>query len=358
MDKYKVSLSRIKELHVEMGYQCNLRCIMCFQCDYTQKLNPNVWQKKLLPLYSTLEKMTIQGGEITVIPECRDLVKLVLEKNPNIKFGAMSNGVLFNEYWQKLFVDHGYMINLSLNAANKETHEKINKNSIWEKVIGNLKAVIDLRNQKKSPLEVYTSFVILPQNIRQLADFIELGKGFGVDKIRFFFDAVNLEEDTKLVEKEVGKALDVARKYKDSLAVEGLIYFYQYYCNQKKVKNIYKDEIEPLIPQGNCNIPFNNLYVDRAAKALVCCMSNLVLGDMNKDSLEEVWNGKRAQLFRKMMQKGDYRYCQATCPSNKKPSYSFDLAKLRCYIDKIKYEYMQSPKTTLKKIKRKIKQFV
>ena len=354
MSKNIIKIKDIDELHVELGYQCNLRCIMCFQKDYTQKINPDIWQKKLLPLYPYLKRLIIQGGEPTVIKASKELADLALEKNPNIKFGIMTNGLLFGKYWRELFVDHGYSANFSINGANKEIHEKINVNSNFEKVMKNLEDLIALRGAKENGLEISISFVIIPENLHQLDDFVELAKHLGVEKVRFFFDAARLPDDVEVVTKNITSALEKRKKYQDSLQVEGLIKFYEYYCFKKKLDNVFKDEKEKIPPR--CLAPWKSLYVDHYGKLMSCCMSNIILGDLNKNKIKDLLNVKKVLDFRKKMSKGDFRYCQATCLENTKPKYGLNAGNLRGYFEKFFYDFKQSPSVAFKKVLRKLKQ--
>jgi radical SAM protein with 4Fe4S-binding SPASM domain len=48
-----------------------------------------------------------------------------------------------------------------------------------------------------------------------------------------------------------------------------------------------------------CNAPFNSLYFENRGRVMACCMSgNYVLGDINQQSLKEIWDGEAAQILR------------------------------------------------------------
>ncbi len=277
-----------------------------------------------------------------------------MQKNPEIKFGIMTNGLLFTDYWQKLFVGHGYSVNFSLNGADKKIHEQINVNSKFDRVMKNLQDLIELKDKEKSDLEISVSFVIIPENLHQLGDFVELVHELGVQKVRFFFDASRLPENIEEVKKNITSALQKREKYEDTLAVEGLLKFYEYYSFKKKIENEHKDKKEKI--PAKCLAPWKSLYVDHYGKVMQCCMSNVVLGDLNKNSLEELINVKKAQDFRAKMSKGDFRYCQATCLENTKPKYGLNISNSRGYWDKFLFEFKESPSVAFKKVGRKLKQ--
>lgn len=356
MNTNSVQLKDIKELHLEIGYQCNLRCKMCFQKDYTQGMDARIWQEKLLPLYPHLKHLIIQGGEPTVIKETKDLINLVLTKNPVIKFGTMTNGLLFGDYWQKLFVEHGFMVNFSLNGATKETHEVINCFSKYDKVMENLRRLIALRDSAGSSLEIYISFVIISDNLRELCDFIKLGKSLGVNRVRFFFDASQLPDEKQLVAEQIGEALLLKREFGKLLQVDGLVKFYQYYCVKNKLVNRFIDEKEDV--PAHCAVPWRNLYVDHYGKLMSCCLSNVILGDLNTEDLDKLINNRQAIDFRRKISVDDFRYCQTACLNNFKPVYRLDLSKLKGYWNKFRYDFARSPRVAIGKGWRKLKQFI
>lgn len=351
-----VQLKDIKELHVEIGYQCNLRCKMCFQKDYTQGMDARIWRKKLLPLYPHLEHLIIQGGEPTVIKETRDLVNLVLAKNPRVKFGTMTNGLLFGDFWQKFFVERGFMVNFSLNGATKKTHEAVNRFSDYDKVIDNLKRLVALRDDSGSGLEIYISFVIIPDNLHEVCDFIKLGKSLGVDRVRFFFDASQLPVDKRVVDEQITVAMSQRRELRESVQVDGLVVFYQYYCFKNKLANKFSQEKEEATER--CAVPWRSLYVDHYGKVMSCCLSDVVLGDLGKEDLDDLINNRQAVGFRQRISEGDFSLCHASCLNNLRPVYPLNFSRLMGYWAKFKYDFSRSPSVAIKKGWRKLKQFV
>ncbi|MBI5059688.1 hypothetical protein HZB60_07915 [candidate division KSB1 bacterium] len=46
-------LEELRGVHVEMGKQCNVRCVMCYQTDFSPatKATDIIWKERLLPAY-------------------------------------------------------------------------------------------------------------------------------------------------------------------------------------------------------------------------------------------------------------------------------------------------------------------
>jgi MoaA/NifB/PqqE/SkfB family radical SAM enzyme len=289
--------------------------------------------------------------------ECKELIALVLSLNPSAKFGVMTNGLLFNDYWRETFVDHGYEVNFSLNGASQSTHETINVNSKYNKVMDNLTRLIELRSTRANTLAIYVSFVIVPENVHEIAAFVELANRLGVNA-RFFYDASRMPEagDSEKVEEEIARSFAALKTHRDRIFVEGLAAFYRHYCRNSGIENRLNHEKEAAPPK--CMAPWKGLNVDRLGQVRFCCMSSLMLGNLNRNDIHEIWNGHRAQMFRKRMAVDDYRYCQASCILNAKPNYAVDYVKADYYVRKFVTEFRSSPKLAYRKAVRKIRQFV
>lgn len=348
-------LHKIKKLQLEMGYACNLKCTMCFQNDFDlcKKLDKKIWQEKLLPVYKQLKTITIQGGEPTVIPECKDLIELVQKVNPNISIELITNGLSFDQEWHKYFAVGKHIVNFSLNASEKNTYEKICVNSNFDQVMHNLKSLIEFRNNQNNNLKIYISFVILPENINQLYDFCKLGYQLNVDFLRFCFDQSCLNIDQKIARGQVTKSLNLLKENNDPESYNLLLLFWKFYCQHKNLKN----EFNPMQvdrPQF-CPGPFNYLYVSPYGLVQTCLMSNLIIGNLEKQSLIQVLNNRTRKYLQTQRKKGLYKYCNPSCIYNQNPYYKKGIIEIHSHLNRLFYYFQQSPRAAVSKIVRRIK---
>jgi MoaA/NifB/PqqE/SkfB family radical SAM enzyme len=286
----------IKRLHIGLANTCNHRCIMCFIKDYSVVLPEKVWKESLLGLYPQLNEIIVSGGEPTVIKGAKDFIKLVKEVNPNIKFALFTNGQEFNEEWIELIKNNVSWVNFSLNAAKKETYEKVQKGGDWYKVISN---IIRVRDTKR--IKVQTSFVVLKENYKEAHEFIELSSYLGSTHTSFFFDGTakmipNLDpEYTKMV-------LEEAKKY-SNMTIWGLDIFKDYVeCNER--------------PGYVCNTVKFNLYVDIYGDVRYCCLilhPDGVMGNLTKNTLEEILNTEKAKKIKQDILNGKLDLCSPYC---------------------------------------------
>lgn len=69
---------------------------------------------------------------------------------------------------------------------------------------------------------------------------------------------------------------------------------------------------------GYCERPFVQMYVNAFGQAILCCSDykfEVVMGDLNKNTLMEIWNNKKYKRYRKVLKTGNRKgltLCQ-TC---------------------------------------------
>lgn len=69
---------------------------------------------------------------------------------------------------------------LSLDAATKETYERIKKGCSFDKAIGNLKKIVEEKKRKKTPLpEITFNFIAMKDNLHEIPDYVDLIAGIG-----------------------------------------------------------------------------------------------------------------------------------------------------------------------------------
>lgn len=352
-----VSPTKIKHLHIQMGFLCNLRCKMCFQLDHSLQMRPVIWKERLLPVYPYVKTVDLQGGEPTVIGDCPEAMRLILRANPEVRFGVLTNGLRFDATWQQTFVEHGYMVNFSLNGASAATHEAINVHSDFQKVLRNVADTVARRQAAGSALKISLSFVIMEDNIHELAQFVALGQRLGAD-VRFFFDRSRLPSDCGQVIEAVQQAWELAEAGRPARCVEGLGTFFQYYCHKKQLEGHDLAASDDAAVAVKGRVPWDSLYVAHTGMVQCCCMSHLVLGNCLSQDILELWNNNRAQRFRECLSRDDFRHCQTACVLNTHPRYGLTPSKLQGYWDKFRYEFTDSPAVALKKAVRKARQYL
>lgn len=158
---------------------CNLDCIMCcWRCMKEDTIAVQKAYDDVSPYLRNAREIILSGGgDPFVRPDTR---KMLLEFNrvsyPQLKINLLTNGVLLPKFWERIkHLNFGY-INVSIDAATKETYEKIRRRSKWEALLFSLSVIKE--NKEKFDF-VTINMTVMKENYREIPLFVELGKDFG-----------------------------------------------------------------------------------------------------------------------------------------------------------------------------------
>lgn len=180
---------------VQLAYDCscNLRCIFCrHQYYHASESEYRSFEKVkdtlIKPLLKNVEMLEIAGGEVFASKHLQTYFEeLTMEEYPKLQYYLITNGTLFNkETWNRYpsLQEKIHTVNVSIDAAKKETYEAIRRGGNWEALISNLHFISQLRkNNKIKVLKI--SFVVQRSSYKEMAEFIHLGIKFDVDLIVF-----------------------------------------------------------------------------------------------------------------------------------------------------------------------------
>lgn len=181
----QVSPDNMAVLKILFGEQCNINCKMCWQ-DSKNKKVIDFEQLKKATDFSGFKHIIIQGGEPFVNKQVLDFFDYLIELGKTVSF--LTNGLLITEELTKKIVLHSQFIHISLNAASKRTHEKINYGSNWERVLANILRLQTYKTLYNSNLIITGHMTIVEDNIHEIPDFIKQYKQLGLDYIKFGYD--------------------------------------------------------------------------------------------------------------------------------------------------------------------------
>ena len=174
-------------LQLEMDSSCNLRCITCRDSlVMTEDGYFDIYSERIIREYlSKCSRLFLMGtGEIFVSKYAQ---KVIMSKEciRNGHITVLSNGLLFNEYnWEKFLSNYEKVdVAISIDAATKETYDKIRRNGNWELLNKNLAFIAKLKREGKIGF-YQLNFVAQKMNVGELEKFVEFGKKYNVDKVQ------------------------------------------------------------------------------------------------------------------------------------------------------------------------------
>jgi MoaA/NifB/PqqE/SkfB family radical SAM enzyme len=166
-----------------IAFNCNARCIHCpnaatgFSASVKGPDQFMTWDifKKIVAecaLYPHSMVRMSSAGEVLLHPYATEMICYLLERKTDKNVALTTNGSLLSERKSLLLLESGIRsIEISVDAATKETYEKVRVGLTFENVLVNIKRLVELRNKGKYNTRVMVSIIEQDANRKEL-DFI------------------------------------------------------------------------------------------------------------------------------------------------------------------------------------------
>ncbi len=294
---------------------CNLKCVMC---PLTKGLTRKTGVLKFENFKKVYDEIKFPYVNLTGLGEPLinpDIFKIIRYARKNKSFVKIdTNAMLLNEEnIKKLIQSNPTFISVSIDGASKKTYESIRKGGDFNRVITNLKKLVEYRNKIKSNTEIHLFFVLQKSNFKELADFIKLGDSMGVDSIngniaisfgkidnknKREIDRIGIEKlksELELLKKQIKAKLDIA--------------------NIEDFLNNPENQIEKSTKKP-CYYPWYNPCISWDGYVVPCdihCDNEIVFGNAFKEPFMKIWNNKKAQDFRMRLLNKRQGVCAKCC---------------------------------------------
>lgn len=248
-----------------LGYDpsCNLKCSTCrkelhFAKGTELEIVNKITNKVIDDYLSQCDFLILAGdGEVFACDSYRKIYEASNCKPRYIRL--LTNGTLFTEErWNKFIngKDCDIMLTVSIDAATKETYEKIRCNGNFEMLKENMKFASKLR--KTGDLKYFRiNFVVQRENYKEMIAFVKWGEELGVDEVFFTkilnwgtytdeeFESISMmEKDEITPKKELQQILESDEIVKSEIVDLGTIQYGHKEDYVDDVENYYMWELE------------------------------------------------------------------------------------------------------------------
>jgi molybdenum cofactor biosynthesis enzyme MoaA len=209
-------------IHVAVEEDCNIRCVMCGVVaddkvrERPQQVLSAAGAEEIAALLPAVRSLCLNGGEPTMAPVTREILsRLDVEKHPDTAAQMITNGILLTPKYMEALKKARLQLIVSVNAATPATFERITgRKGGFERVMQNIRALVDPSAGFLVPPHVMLSFVVMKDNYRELPAFFRIAHElkvsvrllpvFGVrGNQSFFTDEASLREVSEFFEREV-----------------------------------------------------------------------------------------------------------------------------------------------------------
>lgn len=178
-------------LMVEVSTACNLACERCERQITSKEVLGNYTPigliKEIKPILPYVYSVYLVSGlgEPFLNPNFWQIHRML--KREGVRVGFFTNGVLLdNENIKRIFKEKTDSVLISVDSAKKDVYEQIRKGANFEKVIDNIKKLIQEKKKRRSKKPaIGFSFTFQKNTIEEMPDFVEFAKKMGIDFISF-----------------------------------------------------------------------------------------------------------------------------------------------------------------------------
>ena len=312
-EKKRLFLQSIKSLTIprpnlvaiEATSNCNARCIFC-DINWQKAKIPSGYMKeevfeKILPFLTKETNVVFSSsGECFLHRDYGKMLKKLKERAKDVV--AITNGQTLNESLITELVEYGLdELRVSIHAASESTYQNIYHAGSLSEVIDNLNLLNYIKTKNKTELPILGINVIaMRKNIEEIPEIVELAGRLKANDVRIIHLIVANEairNQSLFFHKELAtvnfeKTKEIAKKLELTVSLPSFL----------ETKT------------DCCMNFFNHLYITWDGLVLSCCMERHYYGNLKKESLERIWNGRRIRQFRKTYyQKGIEMVCPR-CP--------------------------------------------
>jgi radical SAM protein with 4Fe4S-binding SPASM domain len=316
-----LSLARLRNIGMEMGYQCNVRCSMCSQVDFRPRPKhiDDILIEKILPALGAAETLTISGGEPTIMPAAHRLVQIVMEHHPHLKLTSTTNGMRFQGIWDEAFIRQGISLNISLNAIDPEIYVRVVQFGNQQTVIDTIDRLVRLRDDNDSQLKIRLSSVVTDDTVHELSTFVNWAADHRVDEVVLATDQIHelARYKPSVVQNFIADAYEAIDRHPE-LTVFAFSEFDAHFAARHRLEPV-RQSSSAAKNLCACKVAFDSIFVNPYGYVYPCACTSYYFGNLVNQSLDEIWNSRSAQRFRRRMLKLDFRDCLLTCPCNSAP---------------------------------------
>ncbi|HEY7056128.1 MAG TPA: radical SAM protein [Vicinamibacterales bacterium] len=324
----------------EATMRCNLHCEFCYVGDL---LNIEGEWRQELPLDSLDRafppqdglQISLTGGEIFMRKDILSVLDLFRKKGYACGY-LTTNGTIISEERAEALAElaaAGFLKHISVSIDGpKDLHDAARGlKGTFERTCAGLRRLQAAAKRKGAPLRVSINTTVAHQSLEALDQMVDVAEELGVDAIGLNHLMFSTPEEVAETVRMIGApdasviatfvtpdpGLDVRQVGEKVGALERK-------CRERNILFDFRPKVHPpLMPgyytpgtalEGRCLYPFLHARVSFSGKVYFCPFIRVEVGDLTKNSLEEIWNGDRyVDMRRRLLEHGIFPVCRRCC---------------------------------------------
>lgn len=327
-DKKTVLESKVRRIMVTLTNKCNFKCKMCRWSIRKKVLTlADKYIEQIVKLLPYLDYVAWQGGEVFLVDYFKDIFKKIIQY-PHIVQEITTNASLITEDWAELISASNIRLIVSIDSLNKETYACIRKGGCLEEIIRNISLINKARERNnKTKFDSGINIIVMRSNYKELELFVDFASQYKFNFLNFMYLVDTLASEEHIFEPPDSEAISYLRetmpKIIDRADRLGIRVCYEFEPLLSNFIAQTDNNPEPsYITRGNydtslCRLPWIRLFINGAEEEIKVypeCICERSIGDLTKNSLDEIWNSESMQFYRSKILNHTYEnWCNKRC---------------------------------------------
>lgn len=307
-------------IYVEMSPvgACNHRCTFC-AVDYigykSNRLDTAMLQQRLAEMGRLGIKSIMFAGEGEPLLHNDIHQHVLLSAEAGIDVSFTTNATVVKNAFIEQALPHITWIKVSLNGGSAQTYEKIHraKKGDFQKVVDNLKALVQYRDSHRLSCTIGAQILLLPENVHELETLALLCR----DDIKLDYLVVKPYSQHKFSDTRIYEHIDYRLLVSKGVQLQNL--------NTDRFKVIFRQHTMKKYTEQDstryqkCHAtPFFWAYVMATGDVYGCSAylmdERFAYGNLNRQTFQEIWQGEqRRKNFHYVRQSLDISECRKNC---------------------------------------------
>lgn len=325
--------------------RCNLECFMCWH-GLAGEMPETMTPETLDPFFKRAGSVLYSGGEPLWFTEKvnksgAQIHHHLISRYPHIKLSALTNGVFLSGEKAEAVLKNFDALCVSLDTLDPGVYETICGKPVLETVLANLENIFEMKKReglgRSDPPVISINSIVMESTIDALPAVAEK-----VWELGALQHSVSLLKD--LLDPDYGhygiagyisdkNSPDASQRISESHSVRMKRELIRKPSIQKERLNKVKTELQkvydktglelldksrlfstwevphPSRVESVCSYPWTNALIHQNGNVFCCCDNSTVMGNIGKQTFEEIWNGEVARDMRASFVSGEMKGC-------------------------------------------------
>ena len=306
-----------QSLYLETTSRCNSLCETCILTFGGRGPQRDLsWDefRRVVDQFPTLDRVLLHGiGEPLLNHDLPRMIAFLKARHAHVLFN--SNAITLSRRMARALIDTGLdELRVSLDGSTRATYARIRGVDAFDRVMGNLEQLASLKEalQVSRPI-VSLWFTALRDNVEEIPGLVPLAlraKAAGIHLQRLVYNGLGMAtEEQSMYGRLQEREAELIHSTETAAREEGI----DFSASGATAPEVSLTPSRAGQPWSACRRPWTLAYVTVNGNVLPCCIApwitghyeGIILGNLYRDSLEEVWWGNRYQTFRRDLQTAD-----------------------------------------------------